>query len=130
MTSSRNCGIQNRVITRNEVIFRYIDMSMQDIVYHDHVIINPAEFETLKFKIFESLCVTMIGIELTTVIDTCATAKGSLESTRSNVLEGRFQTGSLMRATKMIPELRDLSYEERLKECGLTILKTRRLGGD
>ena len=27
----------------------------------------------------------------------------------------------------MIPELRDLSYEERLKECGLTILETRRL---
>ena len=34
------------------------------------------------------------------------------------------------RATKMIPELRDLSYEERLKECGLTTLKTRRLRGD
>ena len=27
----------------------------------------------------------------------------------------------------MIPELRDLSYEERLKECGL---ETRRLRGD
>ena len=26
------------------------------------------------------------------------------------------------RATKIIPELRDLSYEERLKECGLTTL--------
>ena len=34
------------------------------------------------------------------------------------------------RATKIIPELRDLSYEERLKECGLTTLKTRRLRGD
>ena len=34
------------------------------------------------------------------------------------------------RATKMIPELRDLSYEERLKECGLTNLKIRRLKGD
>ena len=34
------------------------------------------------------------------------------------------------RTTKMIPELRDLSYEERLKECGLTTLETRRLRGD
>ena len=34
------------------------------------------------------------------------------------------------RATKIIPELRDLSYEERLKECGLTNLQTRRLRGD
>ena len=34
------------------------------------------------------------------------------------------------RATKMIPELRDLSYKERLKECGLTTLETWRLRGD
>ena len=34
------------------------------------------------------------------------------------------------RATKIIPELRDLSYKERLEECGLTILETRRLRGD
>ena len=30
----------------------------------------------------------------------------------------------------MISELRDLSYEERLKECGLTTLETRQLRGD
>ena len=30
----------------------------------------------------------------------------------------------------MILELRDLSYEERLKECGLTTLETKRLRGD
>ena len=34
------------------------------------------------------------------------------------------------RATKIIPELRDLSYESRLLQCGLTALETRRLRGD
>ena len=34
------------------------------------------------------------------------------------------------RATKMIPELRDLSYENRLLQCGLTTLETRRPRGN
>ena len=34
------------------------------------------------------------------------------------------------RATKNIPELRDLSYESRLLQCDLTTLETRRLSGD
>ena len=34
------------------------------------------------------------------------------------------------RATKMIPEQRDLSCDKRLKECGLTTIETRRLRGD
>ena len=34
------------------------------------------------------------------------------------------------RATKIIPELRDFSYEERLKECGSTNLETMRLRED
>ena len=34
------------------------------------------------------------------------------------------------RATKIIPKLRNLSYEERLTECGLTTLETRRLRGE
>ena len=34
------------------------------------------------------------------------------------------------RATKLIPGLRDLTYDERLKECLLTTPETRRLRGD
>ena len=34
------------------------------------------------------------------------------------------------RATKMIPELRDISYESRLLQCSLTTLETKRLRGD
>jgi hypothetical protein len=34
------------------------------------------------------------------------------------------------RATRVIPELSGLSYDERLKECGLTSLEERRVRGD
>ena len=34
------------------------------------------------------------------------------------------------RATKLIPKLRNISYEMRLRECDLTTLETRRLRGD
>ena len=34
------------------------------------------------------------------------------------------------RATQIIPKLRNISYEMRLKECGLTTLETRRSRGD
>ena len=34
------------------------------------------------------------------------------------------------RATKIIPKLRNISYEMRLKECGLTTRETRRLRRD
>ena len=34
------------------------------------------------------------------------------------------------RATKIIQKFRNISYEMRLKECGLTTLETRRLRGD
>ena len=33
------------------------------------------------------------------------------------------------RVTKLIPGMRYLRYDERLKECGLTTLETRRLRG-
>ena len=36
----------------------------------------------------------------------------------------------MQRATKIIPELRDLNYEEQLKECSLTTLERRWLRGD
>ena len=34
------------------------------------------------------------------------------------------------RTTKIIPKLRDVIYEMRLKECGFTTLQIRRLRGD
>ena len=53
------------------------------------------------------------------------TARGCIAVLSKNMLD-KIQR----RATKLIPELRDLTHEERLKECGLTTLDTRRLRGD
>ena len=38
--------------------------------------------------------------------------------------------GVQRRATKLVPELRELSYEEMIEKLGLTILKERRVRGD
>ena len=42
----------------------------------------------------------------------------------------RTHTCTHEQARQLIPGLRDLRYEERLKECGLTTLETQRLRGD
>ena len=45
---------------------------------------------------------------------------------------GQHRSGSstIVHTTKMIQKLRNISYEMRQKECGLTTLETRRLRGD
>ena len=60
-----------------------------------------------------------------TKIDTCIQAWRPYRKKDIDKLE-RIQR----RATKMIPELRDLSYESGLLQCDLTTLETRRLRGD
>ena len=59
-------------------------------------------------------------------LEYCIQAWSSYLRKDIDMLEKKIQ----MRATKLIPGLRDLRYEERLKECGLTTLETRRVRGD
>ena len=47
-----------------------------------------------------------------------------------NVKDADILEGIQKRATKMIPSLRNLSYEERLKRLGMFSLRHRRLRGD
>ena len=47
-----------------------------------------------------------------------------------NVKDGNMLEGVQKRATKMIPNLRNLSYEGRLKRLGMFSLRRRRLRGD
>ena len=58
-------------------------------------------------------------------IEYCIQAWRPYRKTNIDILE-RVQR----RATKMIQKLRNISYEMRLKECGLITLETRRLRGD
>ena len=46
------------------------------------------------------------------------------------IIRYKIVEGVQQRAKKLVPELRDLSYEERLKSLGLTTLKERRTRGD
>ena len=56
-------------------------------------------------------------------LEYCIQAKRPYRKKDINTLEQR-------RATKMVTKLRDLNYEERLKECALTNLETGRLRRD
>ena len=58
-------------------------------------------------------------------LEYCTQARIPYRKKDINTLD-RMQSG----ATKIISELRDLNYEERLKEYGLTTSETRRLRGD
>ena len=98
MTVSEQCGIA--ASKGNQIIW----LIRRNIAYKEKKLIIP-------------LYIAIVRPHL----DNCIQAWRPYRKKDINTLE-RIQR----RATKMIPELRYLSYEERLKECGVTTLEEKR----
>ena len=73
------------------------------------------------------LCIGMCALTMVSICDTILTIQAWRPYRKKDIDKLEIIQ---RRATKMIPELRDLSYESRLLQCGLTTLETRRLRGE